>query len=98
MSFLFGSSYFNSSFDFDLTLVGSIACLDSIPLPSTFAKMFYVLTQNLDFSSSDIDECREQPGICQNGACRNLGGTYICDCNSGYERSDDGKKCEGKKR
>lgn len=44
----------------------------------------------------DIDECREKLDICQNGACRNLAGTYICDCDSGYQRSADGKECEGK--
>ena len=48
------------------------------------------------FSSLDIDECRDKPDICQNGACRNLAGTYICDCDSGYQRSTDGKECEGK--
>lgn len=45
---------------------------------------------------SDINECREKLDICQNGACRNLAGTYICDCDSGYQRSVDGKECEGK--
>lgn len=44
----------------------------------------------------DINECREKLNICQNGACRNLAGTYICDCDSGYQRSADGKECEGK--
>lgn len=44
----------------------------------------------------DINECREKLDICQNGACRNLAGTYICDCDSGYQRSADGKECEGK--
>ena len=48
------------------------------------------------FSSLDIDECRDKPDICQNGECRNLAGTYICDCDSGYQRSTDGKECEGK--
>lgn len=46
----------------------------------------------------DIDECSERPDLCQNGVCRNLAGTYICDCDSGYVRSADGKECEGKQR
>ena len=44
----------------------------------------------------DIDECRDQPGICQHGSCSNLAGTHICNCDSGYVRSSDGKRCEGK--
>ena len=44
----------------------------------------------------DIDECRERSDLCKNGVCRNLAGTYICDCDSGYVRSADGKECEGK--
>ena len=43
----------------------------------------------------DIDECRDQADLCPNGSCRNLAGTYICDCDSGYQRSVDGKECEG---
>lgn len=42
----------------------------------------------------DIDECRDQPGICQHGSCSNLAGTHICNCDSGYARSSDGKRCE----
>ena len=50
------------------------------------------------FSLLDIDECRESSDFCKNGACRNLAGTYICDCDSGYVRSADGKECEGKQK
>lgn len=46
----------------------------------------------------DIDECRERSDLCKNGGCRNLAGTYICDCDSGYVRSADGKECEGKQK
>ena len=46
----------------------------------------------------DINECRESSDLCKNGVCRNLAGTYICDCDSGYVRSADGKECEGKQK
>ena len=44
----------------------------------------------------DIDECREKPGICGIGQCRNLQGGYRCECPPGYQTSQDGKSCLGK--
>ena len=36
-------------------------------------------------SISDVNECDENPGICQNGgACRNRFGSFSCSCNNGY--------------
>uniref|UniRef100_A0A8C4QNA1 Latent-transforming growth factor beta-binding protein 1 n=1 Tax=Eptatretus burgeri TaxID=7764 RepID=A0A8C4QNA1_EPTBU len=32
---------------------------------------------------ADINEC-QMPGICPNGKCRNLKGSYMCMCNAGY--------------
>ena len=43
----------------------------------------------------DVDECRTVPGVCQNGRCYNTQGGYRCDCNPGYETSEDGKACFG---
>ena len=55
--------------------------------------------QNFDWCSlflcPDIDECRTVPGVCQNGRCYNTQGGYRCDCNPGYETSEDGKACFG---
>jgi hypothetical protein len=42
---------------------------------------------------SDINECAQTPGICQNGACENLIATYRCICNPGYQVDNTGKIC-----
>ena len=59
-------------------------------IPSAFYELIVIS------SLLDIDECRERSDLCKSGVCRNLAGTYICDCDSGYVRSVDGKECEGK--
>lgn len=45
------------------------------------------------FDGNDINECAQNPNICQNGACENLIGTYRCICNPGYEVDESGKLC-----
>ena len=42
----------------------------------------------------DVDECRSSP--CSNGRCRNLPGSYMCDCFPGFAQSDDHKMCLGR--
>ena len=32
----------------------------------------------------DINECQDDPGICGNGTCNNIPGTYSCRCDSGF--------------
>lgn len=44
--------------------------------------------------SQDINEC-QKPGICPNGRCENLPGTYRCLCNEGFLPSADSKGCSG---
>lgn len=44
----------------------------------------------------DINECAVDAGICQNGHCFNLQGSYRCDCFEGYEPTPDRKSCVGK--
>ena len=44
----------------------------------------------------DIDECRSLPGLCQGGHCINVFGSYMCECNLGYQFNEQSKKCEGK--
>ena len=61
----------------------------------SFLPLLIINNYYLIFSSIDIDECKDKPELCQHGSCRNLVGTYICDCDSGFVRSLDGKQCEG---
>ncbi|CAK8693060.1 unnamed protein product [Clavelina lepadiformis] len=42
----------------------------------------------------DIDECRTLPGLCQGGRCINVFGSYICECNVGYQMNEETRTCE----
>lgn len=42
---------------------------------------------------TDINECVHFPNICQNGRCRNLVGSYNCQCHPGYALDSDGLNC-----
>jgi hypothetical protein len=45
----------------------------------------------------DIDECSRTSGICSNGICENMMGTYQCICNDGYKHIGSSRAhCEGK--
>ena len=46
--------------------------------------------------SLDIDECSRTSGICSNGVCENMMGTYQCVCNDGYQQTGQKSHCEGK--
>lgn len=43
----------------------------------------------------DIDECAEHSDRCSPGVCINTDGGYTCDCDAGYEPSEDGQSCIG---
>ena len=43
----------------------------------------------------DIDECSQDSGICSNGVCENMMGTYQCMCNDGYQQTGQKSHCEG---
>lgn len=45
---------------------------------------------------ADIDECSRTSGICSNGVCENMMGTYQCVCDDGYRQTDQKFYCEGK--
>uniref|UniRef100_A0A8D3E1D9 Fibrillin 1 n=1 Tax=Scophthalmus maximus TaxID=52904 RepID=A0A8D3E1D9_SCOMX len=42
----------------------------------------------------DIDECREIPGVCENGVCINMIGSFRCECPIGFVYSDKLLICE----
>ncbi|XP_066993764.2 fibrillin-2 [Anabrus simplex] len=47
----------------------------------------------MTINGEDINECAQNPGLCQNGACENLMGTHRCICNAGYQVDSTGKVC-----
>lgn len=44
---------------------------------------------------SDIDECGIMHGVCGDGECQNLPGTFTCKCKEGYETSQLMQVCMG---
>uniref|UniRef100_A0A4W4HGQ6 Fibrillin-1 n=1 Tax=Electrophorus electricus TaxID=8005 RepID=A0A4W4HGQ6_ELEEL len=42
----------------------------------------------------DIDECREIPGVCENGVCINMIGSFRCECPMGFIYNDKLLVCE----
>lgn len=46
---------------------------------------------NVDFVSSDIDECENNPDICDGKQCTNIPGEYRCLCYDGFMASMDMK-------
>lgn len=47
------------------------------------------------YTIKDIDECSRTSGICSNGVCENMMGTYQCVCDDGYRQTDQKFYCEG---
>ena len=45
---------------------------------------------------SDENECRSKPGICENGRCVNIIGSYVCECGEGYQTDSTRTQCLGK--
>uniref|UniRef100_A0A8D8X304 Fibrillin-2 n=1 Tax=Cacopsylla melanoneura TaxID=428564 RepID=A0A8D8X304_9HEMI len=67
-----------------------------LPCPGMGSTEFNTLCPHgtgMTYSGDDINECSQNPGICTNGACENLMGTYRCICNPGYEVDSTGKLC-----
>ena len=49
-------------------------------------KLFYIL---------DMNECAEA-GMCPNGVCFNMDGSYKCRCNPGFKQSPNQQVCYGR--
>ena len=47
------------------------------------------------FISSDINECTEVPGFCENGICTNTIGGSRCECTTGFKLNRAGNACLG---
>lgn len=45
--------------------------------------------------SLDMNECLDNPGICQNGICINTDGSFRCECPFGYNLDYTGVNCVG---
>ena len=43
----------------------------------------------------DLDECREDKGVCSGGKCSNTPGGYTCICGTGLRPSEDLRDCIG---
>lgn len=41
------------------------------------------------YSCVDIDECSNDPSLCENGQCLNYPGSYRCECEMGFMHPDD---------
>ena len=44
----------------------------------------------------DVDECRINQLLCENGQCYNFQGGYRCVCNMGFSATEDERACVGK--
>ena len=47
------------------------------------------------FVSTDINECTEVPGFCENGICTNTIGGSRCECTTGFKLNRAGNACLG---
>ena len=71
-----------------------IDALAKVKLTSVSFGFTYI--NQIDLCLLDIDECSRTSGICSNGLCENMMGTYQCVCNDGYQPTGQKSHCEGK--
>jgi len=53
------------------------------------------MNKNYVCTAPDMDECSSIPGICRNGECENVIGSFICRCPAGFRLSQSGRECRG---
>lgn len=46
-------------------------------------------------SCTDVEECKDNPRICNGGKCTNTPGSYTCICTEGLLSAPDGTSCQG---
>ena len=71
-----------------------IKCLSRYYVTIGFVVCF-ILCGKYVCNYTDIDECKELPGVCGGGECTNLPGGYRCKCVGGLRSSRNQKKCQG---
>uniref|UniRef100_A0A8U7NV94 Uncharacterized protein n=1 Tax=Corvus moneduloides TaxID=1196302 RepID=A0A8U7NV94_CORMO len=64
-------------------LLGSLGWLGAAPTP--------VWTLSLP---ADVDECADNVNLCENGQCLNAPGGYRCECEMGFNPTEDSKACQ----
>lgn len=47
------------------------------------------------FLPADVDECADNVNLCENGQCLNAPGGYRCECEMGFNPTEDSKACQG---
>jgi len=41
-----------------------------------------------------VDECKKYPDLCSNGQCKNLIGSYMCECEAGFQPDEKASSCQ----
>ena len=57
-------------------------------------KRIHKIDNSINFDHLDIDECTTESPCHANATCNNTEGSYICECNTGF--NGNGLTCEGK--
>lgn len=57
--------------------------------------LLWLLFQRFLLFGADMNECLDNPGICQNGICINTDGSFRCECPFGYNLDYTGVNCVG---
>uniref|UniRef100_A0A8C9F173 Fibrillin 2 n=1 Tax=Pavo cristatus TaxID=9049 RepID=A0A8C9F173_PAVCR len=77
-----------------ITVIVTVNCIGSNELNQTTDLVcFLVIVTCFWYSCKDENECRTKPGICENGRCMNVIGSYRCECNEGFLSSPSGIEC-----